>query len=69
MPGSNSASVGILNWARKAIVRGFWWRGGLKGGFVDRCQVSLYEKHVLCFVTAVFEICPDMLTAVAKLIL
>ena len=24
----------------------------------DRCQILLYEKHGLCFVTAVFEICP-----------
>ena len=23
----------------------------------DWCQISLYEKHGLCFVTAVFEIC------------
>ena len=25
---------------------------------LDRCQILLYEKHGLCFVTAVFEICP-----------
>ncbi|MFZ2565274.1 MAG: hypothetical protein WAX36_08330, partial [Ruminococcus bromii] len=24
----------------------------------DRCQILLYEKHGLCFVTTVFEICP-----------
>ena len=24
----------------------------------DRCQILLYEKHGLCFVTVVFEICP-----------
>ena len=24
----------------------------------DRCQILLYEKHGLCSVTAVFEICP-----------
>ena len=24
----------------------------------DRCQILLYEKHGLCFVTIVFEICP-----------
>ena len=24
----------------------------------DRCQILLYEKHGLCFVTNVFEICP-----------
>lgn len=24
----------------------------------DRCQILLYEKHGLCFITAVFEICP-----------
>ena len=23
----------------------------------DRCQILLYEKHGLCFITAVFEIC------------
>ena len=25
---------------------------------LDRCQILLYEKHGLCFVTIVFEICP-----------
>ena len=25
---------------------------------LDRCQILLYEKHGLCFVTTVFEICP-----------
>ena len=34
----------------------------------DRCQILLYEKHGLCFVTAVFEICHAYVTAVAKLI-
>ena len=24
----------------------------------DRCQILLYEKHGLCFVTTMFEICP-----------
>ena len=24
----------------------------------DRSQILLYEKHGLCFVTTVFEICP-----------
>ena len=24
----------------------------------DRCQILLYEKYGLCFVTNVFEICP-----------
>ena len=24
----------------------------------DKCQILLYEKHGLCFVTTVFVICP-----------